>query len=183
MSIAESPRARHEMEDGESVNTIKSEVLVERFDAVMKGMSNIVFGSTNRESNLVYFVNPTLLWSTNWSWIETEFTESVVTIKYKANKLLLENKPVLQDGAVGMRVVDCEDELIVLVLPVTRLPPLPLSDVRMQPTKVFTPLMSNMCVETTIILRLRLSARKLSADNSRAPNLRLRHASLKGLRL
>ena len=90
MSIAESPRARHEIEDGESVNTIKSEVLVdesmpivERFDAVMKGMSNIVFGSTNRESNLVYFVNPTLLWSTNWSWIETEFAESVVTIKNK----------------------------------------------------------------------------------------------------
>ena len=90
MSIAESPRARHEIEDGESVNTIKSEVLVdesmpivERFDAVMKGMSNIVFGSTNRESNLVYFVNPTLLWSTNWSWIQTEFTESMVIVKYK----------------------------------------------------------------------------------------------------
>ena len=79
------------LEDGESVNAIKSEVLVdesmpivERFDAVMKGMSNIVFGATNRESYLIYFVNPTLLWSTNWSWIETEFTESVVTIKYKA---------------------------------------------------------------------------------------------------
>ena len=78
------------LEDGESVNAIKSEVLVdesmpivERFDAVMKSMSNIVFGSTNRESNLIYFVNPTLLWSTNWSWIETELAESMVIVKYK----------------------------------------------------------------------------------------------------
>ena len=43
------------LEDGESLNAIKSEVLVdeslligERFDAVMKGMINIVFGATNR---------------------------------------------------------------------------------------------------------------------------------------
>ena len=90
MLIAENPKARHEMEDGESGNTIKSEVLVdesmlilERFDAVLKRMSNIVFGSTNRESNLIYFVNPTLLWSTNWSWIEIEFAQSVVIMKCK----------------------------------------------------------------------------------------------------
>ena len=89
MSIAESPRARHEMEDGESVNAIKSEVLVdesmlvvERFDAVMKDMKNMKFGAT--KSYLIYFVNPKLLWSsTNWSWIETEFAESMVTIKHK----------------------------------------------------------------------------------------------------
>ena len=59
-------------EDRESVNAIKSEVLVdelmpitERFDAVMKCTSNIFFGVTNRESNLICFVNPTLLWSAN----------------------------------------------------------------------------------------------------------------------
>ena len=74
----------------ETVNAINSEVLVdesmpvvERFDAVMKGTSNMSFGATNRESHLIYFVNPTLLWSANWSWIETELAESVVTVKYK----------------------------------------------------------------------------------------------------
>ena len=59
-------------EDRESVNVIRSEVLVDeliriidRFDAVMKGMSKILSGATNRNSKLIYFVNPTLLWSAN----------------------------------------------------------------------------------------------------------------------
>ena len=45
----------------ESVNVINSEVLVdelmvivERSDAVMKGMRNVLFGAGNRESYLLY---------------------------------------------------------------------------------------------------------------------------------
>ena len=53
------------------------------FDAVMKGMSNIHFGATNRKSKLICFVNPTLLWSANWSWMKTELAESVVTVKQR----------------------------------------------------------------------------------------------------
>ena len=78
------------MEDRESVNAIESEVLVdelmliaERFDAVTKGTSNILFGASNRKSNLICFVNPTLLWSANLYWIETELAESIVIVKIK----------------------------------------------------------------------------------------------------
>ena len=75
------------LEDGESANDTKSEVIVHElmpiavsFDAVMKGIGKILFGTTIRESNLIYFVNPTLLWSANWSWIETGLAESMVIV-------------------------------------------------------------------------------------------------------
>ena len=91
LSIAESPKARQEIGRWrESVHAIKSEVLVDEsmlsneiFGAVMKNISNIIFRATNRESHFIYFVNPTLLWSTNWFWIETELAESAVIVKYK----------------------------------------------------------------------------------------------------
>ena len=46
--------------------------IVVRFDAVMEGMSNNMFGATNRESNFMRFVNATLVLSANWSWIEID---------------------------------------------------------------------------------------------------------------
>jgi hypothetical protein len=60
-----------------------------------------------------------------------------------------------------MDVIGVEDELVVPVPPVAGLPPLPLSDFWMQPTKMLTPLMNNKCGETTIVCRLRPNTRNM----------------------